>query len=404
MIWLILKEAWISISSHKMRSFLTTLGIMIGVGAVVLMVAAGQTVSLIINNSFASMGGNLLMLHPNFTYTAGIKSGQRPTITSIDIESTKSVRGVEAAAPIVRASAQVVYGANNWTASIKGTTPDLLLVNKLDIEKGTPFTEKDVKTAAPYVLLGKTVVNELFGLEDPIGKTIRIKNVPFKVVGVLGAKGQDLMGNDQDDTILMPYTTGRQRISGSRIPNRVHMGFVKVSDDEDLEAAAERVRNLLRSRHNIKAGAEDDFEVRNMTAMVETIKTVGLVLSLLLSAIASISLIVGSIGIMNMMLVSVTERTREIGIRKALGAQNRWIMFQFLTESIMISFMGSFVGLVAGVSVSQIAGHILEYTVPISLWPIILSFSVAIVVGILSGILPAYKAMKLDPIEALRYQ
>ena len=387
MIWLIIKEAWLSLSSHKLRTFLTTLGIIIGVSAVVMMVAAGQTVSLVINNSFASMGGNLLMIHPSFVFTSGIKSGQRPTITAADVEATKTLKGVDAAAPIVRATAQGVYGANNWTVSIRGTTPDLITVNKWEIERGEPFTEKDVKSASPYILIGATTANELFGFADPVGETIRIKNVPFKVVGLLASKGQDLMGNDQDDVILMPYTTVRQRIQGSRIPDRVNFGYIKVSDDEDLETASNRVKMLLRSRHNIKEGHDDDFEVMNMTAMVNTIKTVGLVLSILLAAIASISLIVGS-----------------IGIRKALGAENRWIMLQFLTESIMISFLGSLLGLFIGITTSQIIGYIMEYEVPISVWPIILSFSVAVLVGVLSGIIPAYKAMKLDPIEALRYQ
>lgn len=404
MIWQVIRESWISISSHKLRSFLTTLGIIIGVSAVVMIVAAGQSVTLVINNSFASMGGQLVMVHPTFVMTSGIKSGQRPTITSQDVAAIKSLKGIEASAPMVFANAQAVYGANNWTSSIRGSTTDLLVVNKWEVDKGEPFTEKDVKAGAPYVLLGATVANELFGFANPVGETIRIKNVPLKVVGVLKSKGQDLMGNDQDDIIIMPYTTVRQRINGSRIPNRVNFGFVKIYDDEDMDSAINRIKMLMRARHNIKEGQDDDFEIRNMTAMVETIKTVGWVLSLLLSAIASISLVVGSIGIMNMMLVSVTERTREIGIRKALGAANRWIMLQFLTESVMISFMGSFIGLILGIAISQIAGVVLGYEVPISIWTLFLAGAVAIVVGILSGVLPAYKAMKLDPIEALRYQ
>lgn len=404
MIWQVMKEAWISLSSHKLRTFLTTLGIIIGVMAVVLMVAAGQTVTLAINKNFASMGGQLVILHPNFSMTTKGLREQRPSITAQDVAAVKNLKGIEAAAPIVDTSAQVVYGANNWSTTVRGTTGDILTVNAWEIEKGEPFTDKDIKSAAPYVLIGATVANELFGFSNPIGKTIRIKNIPVKVVGVLKAKGQDLTGNDQDDLIFMPYTTFRQRISGSRIPDRVRFGFIKIHDEENMDTAINRISMLMRSRHNIKEGNEDDFEIRNMTAMVEMIKNVGFVLSLLLAAIASISLVVGSIGIMNMMLVSVTERTREIGIRKALGAANRWIMLQFLTESVFISFMGSFIGLVLGLIISQIAGDFWGYEVPISVWTLMTAAAVAIVVGIMSGIIPAYKAMKLDPIEALRYQ
>jgi putative ABC transport system permease protein len=404
MIWQVIKEAWISLSSHKLRTFLTTLGIIIGVMAVVLMVAAGQAVSLAINKNFASMGGQLVILHPNFGMTTKGTREQRPNITSQDVDAVRKLKGIEAAAPITDTNALVVYGANNWSTQIRGTTDDILIVNSWEIEKGEPFTDKDIKAGSPYVLIGATVANELFGLTNPVGKTIRIKNVPVKVVGVLKAKGQDLTGNDQDDIIFMPYTTFRQRISGSKMPNRVRFGFIKISDDENMDTAINRIKMLMRSRHNIKEGDDDDFEIMNMTAMVEMIKNVGFILSLLLAAIASISLVVGSIGIMNMMLVSVTERTREIGIRKALGAANRWIMLQFLTESVFISCLGSITGLVGGLVISQIAGNILGYEVPISVWTLVTAATVAIAVGILSGIIPAYKAMKLDPIEALRYQ
>ncbi len=405
MIKLIFSEAWISIISHKLRSFLTTLGIIIGVCAVVMMVAAGQTVTNIINDTFSSMGSNLLIIAPGTGIEGGVRTGRtRSTISLDDMKAIKRTKGVANAAPIVNSTAQAVYNSNNWNVSITGTTPDYMEVGNWEIESGVGLTDKDVQSATDNILIGQTLVNELFVIEDPIGKTLRIKNLPFTVAGVLKAKGQGLMGNDQDNVVIMPVTTIRRKIAGSFRPNMVDLGFVKVESEDMMTIVSNRIEQLIRSRHNLKDRQENDFNIRDLTEMVKNVKLAGLVLSILLAAIASISLIVGSIGIMNMMLVAVTERTREIGIRKSLGAPNRWIMFQFLTEAVLISFIGSIVGLIFGIGFSQLAGYILDKDVPISLWPIILSFVVAIVVGISSGLFPARKAMKLDPIEALRYQ
>lgn len=402
---LVFPEAWISITAYKMRTFLTTLGIMIGVAAVVLMVAVGQTVQNMIDESFESMGGNLLLVLPGASSSGGVRTAMgRPTVSRQDMDAIKELKDVLTTSYATQAGVQAVYGKNNWSVTSTGTTPDYLSVGNWEIEHGIAFTHRHLKSAASYVILGQTVVDELFGFENPIGKTIRLQNIPFVVVGTLKAKGPGLAGNDQDNIILMPFSTLRQKIRGARQPQMINIGFVEVNTEDKLDTVMQRVTYLLRARHHLKESQKDDFTIRNMAELVEQVKKVGLYLSLLLAAIASISLIVGSIGIMNMMLVSVTERTREIGTRKALGAPNKWIMSQFLVEAVLISFMGSMMGLILGIGVSQLGGYIFEKDVPISLWTIVLSVSVALVVGILSGLFPALKAMKLDPIESLRYQ
>ncbi len=405
MIGQILREAWISITAYKMRTFLTMLGIMIGVAAVVLMVAAGQTVQNEITKTFDSMGTNLIIIGPGETVSGGVRGGRgRPSVSFDDVESLRSLKDIETASYIVNAAVQAVYGSNNYGVNVYGTTPEYLTVGNWEIEDGIMFSERDLKSGRPYVVIGQTIVDELFGLQNPIGKTIRLKGQPFTVIGTLREKGDGLMGDDQDNIILTPATTLRQRLRSSPRPNYSNVAFVKVTSEDRMESVANRIEYQLRARHRLKEGTDNDFTVRLMTEMVEKVRSVGLILSLLLAAIASISLIVGSIGIMNMMLVSVTERTREIGTRKALGAPNKWIMFQFLAESILISFIGSFVGMFLGVILSQIGGYYFGREVPISVWSVIISVSVAVIVGIVSGLMPAFKAMKLDPIEALRFQ
>ena len=405
MIYQILKEAWISIGAYKLRTFLTMLGILIGVAAVVLMVSAGQTVQNEITRTFDSMGTNLILIGPGQTIKGGVRGGRgKPTVTFEDMDALKELKDVEAVSYVVNAAVQAVYGSNNYGVSVYGTTPDYLKTGNWEIEKGQMFTERDLKSGRPYAVIGQTVVDELFGLQNPIGKVIRLKSQPFTVIGVLKEKGDGMMGDDQDNVILTTATALRQRLHSGFRPNVVNMGFVKAVSEDKMEAVANRIEYQLRARHRLKDGVENDFSVRLMTDMVEKVRSVGFILSALLAAIASISLVVGSIGIMNMMLVSVTERTREIGTRKALGAPNQWIMFQFLTESVLISFMGSFVGMILGVVLAQIGGVVLAKDVPISIWSVIISVLVAVIVGVVSGLMPAIKAMKLDPIEALRFQ
>ncbi len=401
----ILKEAWISIASYKLRTFLTMLGIVIGVSAVVMMVSAGSAVQLHITKSFSSMGSNRIFISPAELVTGGIRGGRGlPSVTLDDVKALKELKDVKTASYEARTAVQVVYGPNNYGTSVYGTNPDILVVNNAEIEDGVMFTDNDVKSARPYAVIGQTLVNELFGLQNPIGKTIRLKGKPFKIIGTVKEQGDGLFGNDLDNFIYIPYTTLRQRLAGSDRPKYVDMAYVVAESEDKIEVVSKRIEYLLRARHRLKAGVKNDFQIRPMTDFVNKVRSVGFVLSALLAVIASISLIVGSIGIMNMMLVSVTERTREIGTRKALGAPNNWIMFQFLAESILISCIGSLVGMILGILFSQLASVITGYEVPISIWSAVVSVIVAVVVGIISGLMPAIKAMRLNPIDALRYQ
>jgi len=403
----IFKEAWISLASHKLRSFLTILGIIIGVVAVVLMVAAGQVVRNNINDELSSLGANMIIITPSSSNRGGIQGGRgsRPSTTIKDAEAIKEIKNVSYVAPIVSSTEQIVRGSSNWNTSIIGSNLDYLEINDWQIEKGTNFTQRDLDSGATSILIGKTIVEKLFsdGV-DPIGQDIRIKNIPFKVIGILAEKGAGMGGNDQDDTIIAPLKVVKTRLTRNHFPNIVSIVMVTVDEEENMVFVKKRITTLLQERHSIKEGDENDFDVINLTEMANKIQNVGFILSVLLASIASISLVVGSIGIMNMMLVSVSERTREIGIRKAVGAEDKSILIQFLMESILISLIGSMIGMVLGIIFSQIGGMIFDKDVPISVVTIVISVFVALTVGITSGIFPAIKATKLDPIEALRYQ
>ena len=401
-----LSEAWISIKNNKLRSFLTILGIMIGVCAVVLMVATGQTVRNEINKELESFGGNKIIVTPAKTDRGGVRgAGTRPTTTYKDYKAIRNVKDVLDAAPMVTVGAQIINGSNNWATTVYGTTPEYFDIDSLELESGMIFTEEDVEAGTTYAVIGQTIVEELFTEgEEPLGATIRIKNVPFKVIGILKEKGSGMGGSDQDDVIIAPLFAVKRRLTNNRIPDLVFMIMLRATSEETLHKVEKRVQVLLQERHDIREGDDDDFDLMNLKEISDRISNIGVILSVLLASIASISLFVGSIGIMNMMLVSVTERTREIGIRKAIGAKDEDVMMQFLFESILISLVGSFIGMILGIVFGQIGGYVLDKDVPISLFTVLISIFIAVFVGVVSGIVPAMKATRLDPIEALRYQ
>ncbi|MBP3340411.1 MAG: ABC transporter permease [Alphaproteobacteria bacterium] len=400
----ILKESWLSISGNKIRSFLTVLGIIIGVMAVVIMVAVGETVQKQITDQFSSLGTNTIMIRAGAAQQAGVRTGSRQTLTIQDAEFIAKLPDVMAITPVQNGAAQVIYGNKNWGTSMVGVYPDYTTVQNVEIEYGTFFDMAAVRNASTYAVIGPETAQELGLPENPVGEVIRVQNTPFVIIGVTRAKGDSAMGS-QDDMVIIPITTLKKRLQGSRFPNAVQMIAMKLYAESDNNLAIEQITALLRQRHRLKDDAVDDFQIMDMKQIMETMTTVTGYLKLLLIAIAAVSLLVGAIGIMNMMLVSVAERTREIGIRKAIGARERMIIIQFLSESVLISFIGSMIGLVLGVGLSQGVGRfILGYNVPFSIWPVVLSVSVAVIVGLSSGVMPAMKAAKLNPIDSLRYE
>jgi len=400
----ILKESWLSIGGNKIRSFLTVLGIIIGVMAVVIMVAVGETVQYEITDQFSSLGTNTVVIRAGAAQIGGVRSGNRQTLTIDDAEVIAKLPDVAAVSPVQSSGAQIVYGNRNWSTSMMGVYPDYTTVQNIEIERGAFFDQSAVRNASTYAVIGPKTATELGMGKDPVGEVIRVQNVPFVIVGVSKERGDSAMGS-QDDMVIIPITTLKKRLQGSRFPNSVNMIALKLFQDADNSVVIDQISALLRDRHRLKQGDDDDFQVMDMKQIMETMTTVTGYLKLLLIAIAAVSLLVGAIGIMNMMLVSVAERTREIGIRKAIGAREIHIIIQFLAESIMISFIGSMIGLVLGVGLSQGIGRfILGYNVPFSLWPVVLSITVAVVVGLSSGVMPAIKAAKLNPIDSLRYE
>jgi len=397
-------ESWLSISGNKMRSFLTVLGIVIGIMAVVIMVAVGETVQQSITDQFSSLGTNTMMIRAGAAQSAGVRTGNRMTLTMDDVEQLAKLPDIAAVSPVENGAAQVVYGNKNWSTSMVGVYPGYTVVQNIEMEYGSFFDMSAVRNAATYVVIGPETAEELGMPKNPVGEVIRVRNTPLTVIGVTKAKGDSGMSS-QDDMLIVPITTLKKRITGSRFPNAIRMISLKLYQDADNNVVSEQITALLRERHKLKDDADDDFQITDMKQVMETMNTVSSYLTLLLVAIAAVSLLVGSIGIMNMMLVSVAERTREIGIRKAIGAQESTIVTQFLSESIMISFIGSMFGLVLGVGLSQGVGRfIMHYNVPFSIWPVVVSISVAVVVGLVSGVMPAIKAAKLNPIDSLRYE
>jgi len=392
---------------NKMRSALTMLGIIIGVGAVIAMIAIGTGASKRIAEQISSMGSNLLMILPGATTAGGVRmgAGTQPTLNMADTEAIlKECPAVSDVAPVLNGVAQIVYGHQNWSTGVVGTTPGMLNVRDWPLAAGRPFTQQDVKSATKVCLLGQTVVENLFGDMDPIGHIIRIKKIPFTVVGVLSSKGQSPQGQDQDDTIYVPVTTAQKKLFGTTFPGMVRIIMVKGKSAETLSAAEKQITELLRQRHRIGSKQDNDFTVRNLTQVMQTAEQSTKVMALLLGAIASVSLLVGGIGIMNIMLVSVTERTREIGIRMAIGAKTWDIRLQFIIEALILSLIGGVAGIIAGISGSKIITLFAGWSTIVSPFSVFIAFGFSGLVGIFFGFYPAYKASLLDPIEALRYE
>jgi putative ABC transport system permease protein len=392
---------------NKMRSALTMLGIIIGVSAVITMIAVGSGAKARIAEQIAGMGSNLLIVLSGSSTSGGFRggSGTVPTLTVEDAKAILSeVPSVRYVAPNLSGVAQVVYGNQNWSTVVNGTTPEVLDIREWPVASGRPFTQQDVDGATKVCLLGKTVAENLFGGIDPVGQIVRIKKVPFTVIGVLGSKGQTTWGQDQDDTIFVPLTTAQKRLFGMQFPGMVRVISVQAKGPEMMKEAEEQINSLLRQRHRIQPSQENDFSVRNLTELMSSAEEQANVMSLLLGAIASISLIVGGIGIMNIMLVSVTERTREIGIRIAVGAKSKDILLQFLIESLVLSLIGGTLGIGIGISGTYILSTFTQWPTLLSFEAILLAFFFAGSVGVFFGFYPARKASLLDPIEALRYE
>jgi putative ABC transport system permease protein len=400
----ILKESWLSISGNKVRSFLTVLGIIIGVMAVVVMMSVGDAVQKQITDQFSSLGTNTIIIRAGAAQTSGVRTGFRMTLTTQDAQAIARLPDVSATAPTQTASAQAVFGNRNWGTSLIGTYPEYATVQNIEMEMGTFFDMSAVRNGSTFAVIGPKTATELDLPTDPVGQVIRVQNMPFVVIGVTKERGDSMMGS-QDDMIIIPLTTLKKRIQGGRFPDAVQSITVKLYQDADNVLVTEQITALLRDRHKLKDADPDDFQIMDMKQVMETMNTVTGFLKMLLMAIASVSLLVGSIGIMNMMLVSVAERTREIGIRKAIGAKEKHITTQFLSESILISFIGSMIGFILGLILSQtILPKVMNMSVPLSMWSVVLSIAVAVVVGIASGVFPANKAAKLNPIDSLRHE
>ena len=398
-----LRALWV----NKMRSFLTMLGIIIGVGAVITMLAVGTGASEKIAEQIASIGSNLIMVVPGSVTQGGIRmgGGSTSTLTKDDAEAIeKECSAVSAVAPILNSSAQVVYGNQNWSTGVYGTSPGILDVKDCALVAGRNFVDQEIRSATKVCLLGQTVVDNLFGGIDPIGQIIRIKKVPFTVIGILETKGQSIIGQDQDDVIYIPLTTAQKKIVGRSTPGMVRSIMVKARSAEDLSLAEKQVTELLRQRHRTGGNKEDDFTVRNLTQMMQMAEQAAKVMTILLGAIASISLLIGGIGIMNIMLVSVTERTREIGIRMAIGAKSWDIRIQFIIEALTLSMIGGIFGITLGVTGSAILSAVAGWPTIVSPLSIIMAFGFSGLIGVFFGFYPAYKASLLNPIDALRYE
>jgi len=408
-IWASARIAVRALRVNKLRSALTMLGIIIGVGAVIAMVAVGSGAQARVAEQIQSLGSNLIIILSGSTTSGGIRMGHGSQLTITEEDAwaiQREVPSVQVAAPSMRGTGQVVYGNLNWSTVIQGATPEYFEARQWSLATGEPFTQVDVEGATKVALVGQTVARNLFGDSDPIGQLIRIKKVPFSVVGVLDRKGQNTWGQDQDDTILIPLSTAKKKVLGVSQANARSVGAisVKIREAGQMKEAEEQIRELLRQRHRLQSYQDDDFWLRNLSEVLQAQEESSRVLTLLLAAIASVSLLVGGIGIMNIMLVSVTERTREIGLRMAVGARARDILTQFLVEAITLSLIGGAIGIAMGLAGSYAIAYFAEWHTLIDPQAVVLAFGFSAAVGVFFGFYPARKASRLDPIEALRYE
>jgi putative ABC transport system permease protein len=394
---------------NKLRSALTMLGIIIGVGAVIAMVAVGSGAAARIQEQIASIGSNLLIVLPGTATSGGMRMGFGSTLTLTEDDAkaiASEIPGVVAVSASMRGVAQLVFGNQNWSTAVQGTTQDFLLIRDWDLEAGRFFTPEDLDGATKVAVLGQTVRESLFGDGDPIGQVIRVKKVPFTVIGLLTRKGQSTWGQDQDDTVLIPLSTAKKRVLGVSQANARNVGVIqiKVASGDLLADVQQQVADLLRQRHRLQPYQDNDFDVRNLAETFAAQEESSRTMTLLLGAIASVSLLVGGIGIMNIMLVSVTERTREIGLRMAVGARSRDILGQFLIEAVTLALIGGILGILFGVGGSTLIAMLANWSTLITPTSVAVAFGSAALIGIFFGYYPAHKAAFLDPIEALRYE
>ena len=403
----VLRTAITSLWANKTRSMLTMLGVVIGVGAVIAMVAVGNGASRQMEGVISSMGANMIILRPGSQTVGGVRQGPggRETITMADIRAIEEeCWSIARVAPQIAVGAQLVFENRNWPVHVIGTTPSFFDIRDFYVQQGRLIDDEDIRTAVKVAVIGETVARELFGSDNPIGQFIRVRNILFEVVGLLAPRGQSAVGQDQDDTVIVPITTVQRRLVRSTVPDAVSMAFIQARDISMMDSAIAEVRALLRQRHRLAPDAEDTFTLQNLTQMLNSMAQATQVMSLLLGAVASISLLVGGIGIMNIMLVSVTERTREIGIRMAVGARRRDIRIQFLLEAMLLSLIGGCIGIVLGMGASFAVTELLEWPTHVSGGAIGLAAGFSCFVGIFFGFYPAWKASLLRPIDALRFE
>lgn len=392
-----------SILRNRVRSFLTTLGIIIGVASVIIMVAIGKGAQQDIKDQIQSMGTNIIMIMPGSSSSRGLSqgSGSRQSLTLKDAEKLRTIESLVAVSPLSRMNSQVIGGSGNWQTQIYGVDPDYLAIREWDVISGDMFTKKDIATSSKVVVIGKTIADQLFADQDPIGQSIRIGKVPMKIVGVLDEKGQNAMGQDQDDIILAPVSTVLNRMSRQRHINQI---MASASSMDVITDASAEIEMILRAAHRISDGDDADFQIRTQADIMDRATSTARTMTILLGAIAGVSLFVGGIGIMNIMLVSVTERTREIGIRMAIGARESDILLQFLIESIVLSSMGGIIGILIALGAIWGVTNIIGFNTSIDIATMFLAFIFSGAVGVFFGFYPARKAARLNPIEALRYE